>query len=47
MFNYTMTHVSVNDQSTAMVVFQTDENITLVNEEGFVWTDPLNQWQSI
>lgn len=51
-FNFTLrpyyhSHASVNDDSPAMVVSHTHETITLVNEDGFVWTDPIDQWKRI
>lgn len=45
--NYKETHVSRDDHSTAMLVFQGDFSITLVNEDGYQWTDPLGHWHSI
>ena len=44
---YRHTHVSVNDGSPAMFVSQTEDTITLVNEDGFEWTDPRDQWEHI
>lgn len=45
--NYNHTHASVYDGSPAMVVSTTDTTITLVNEDGFEWTDPIDQWKPI
>jgi hypothetical protein len=47
MFKYKYTHVSVRDQSPAMYVDSTDSTITLVNEDGFEWTDPIDQWEEV
>lgn len=46
-FEYDHTHESVRDGSPAMIVSQTAETITLVNEDGFQWTDPLENWRPI
>lgn len=46
-FQYTHTHTSTGDGSPAMVVRQDATTITLVNEEGYQWTDPLDQWEPI
>jgi hypothetical protein len=45
-FDYTATHTSAHDGSDAMVVAQDEETITLVNEDGFEWTDPRDDWVS-
>lgn len=45
--NYRHTHESVHDYSPAMVVSQTDTHITLVNEDGFEWTDHRDDWEPI
>lgn len=42
--NYEATHASVRDNSTAMVVSRTAHTITLINEDGYEWTDPSWQW---
>ena len=42
--NYEATHQSVRDGSPAMWVSMTHDTITLVNEDGFEWTDPRDQW---
>lgn len=47
MNSYQHTHQSVRDSSPAMVVFQTKNTITLVNEDGDQWTDPLSRWDEI
>lgn len=47
MFRYVATHASVEDDSTAMIVLQDDKTITLMNEDGYTWRDPLNQWVPI
>lgn len=44
---YEHTHESVDDGSPAMLVSQTTVTITLVNEEGHQWTDPLAEWRPI
>jgi len=41
---YQATHVSVHDGSDAMLVSQGGATITLVNEDGYAWTDPRDQW---
>lgn len=46
-FNYKHTHESVEDGSPAMLVRQDDTTITLINEDGTTWTDPLSQWRAI
>ena len=43
-FEYFATHESVRDGSTAMCKSQTWDTITLINEDGDIWTDPMNQW---
>ena len=45
--NYEDTHQSAHDGSPAMMVARTDKTITLVNEDGFQWTDPIDQWVPI
>lgn len=45
--NYRHTHASVNDGSMAMLVDEGEETITLVNEDGYEWTDPIDQWEPI
>jgi hypothetical protein len=45
--NYQHTHESVRDKSPAMLVRQDEATITLVNEDGFEWTDPAGQWRPI
>lgn len=47
MTKYKHTHASVRDGSPAMLVSQTGDSITLVNEDGFEWTDPLTNWRPI
>lgn len=44
---YQHTHVSVEDGSPAMVIRQSDGTITLMNEDGHVWTDPAVDWETI
>lgn len=44
MNTYKHTHASYNDGSTAMMVSETKDTITLVNEDGYEWTDPHGQW---
>jgi hypothetical protein len=44
---YVHTHVSARDGSPAMVVSQDATTITLVNEDGFRWTDPLADWHDL
>ena len=46
-FEYDHTHESAHDGSPAMLVSQTAETITLVNEDGFQWTDPIEDWRPI
>ena len=46
-FKYKDTHVSANDGSPAMLVRQDHTTITLVNEDGYEWTDPIWQWRPI
>lgn len=47
-FKYDHTHVSVRDGSQAMHVgFEPAHEITLINEEGYVWTDPADLWKEI
>lgn len=45
--DYTHTHQSVRDGSAAMRVSEGHGTITLVNEDGFYWTDPADQWVPI
>ena len=45
--NYTPTHQSRFDQSPAMLVSETMTTITLVNEDGFEWTDFTDRWELI
>lgn len=45
--DYAATHVSAADGSDAMLVRQTATTITLVNEDGYEWTDPAEQWLSV
>lgn len=46
--NYKATHESVNDGSTAMMVSENYKDyITLVNEDGFEWTDHIEGWKPI
>lgn len=47
LYDYDHTHESALDGSPAMVVTQTDTTITLINEDGYRWTDPLDQWRPI
>lgn len=42
--NYTPTHSSRRDGSTAMMVSQPGFSIVLVNEDGAEWIDPLGWW---
>ena len=42
--NYEPTHQSHEDGSPAMMVSETEDTITLVNEDGFQWTDPTEMW---
>lgn len=44
---YYHSHTSVNDGSPAMVLSHTWTEITLQNEDGHVWTDPIEQWVRI
>lgn len=44
---YRHTHVSTTDGSPAMLVQQDDDQITLMNEDGFEWTDPASDWRPI
>lgn len=44
---YYHSHTSVGDGSPAMVLSQTWTEITLQNEDGYVWTDPIEQWVRI
>lgn len=43
-FEYFHTHESVRDASLAMCKSQTWDTITLINEDGDIWTDPMSQW---
>ena len=45
--DYEHTHYSVIDGSPAMRVRSDLDTITLVNEDGYVWTDPVEQWKEI
>lgn len=47
MDEYRHTHESALDGSPAMLVAQDAQTITLVNEDGYAWTDPLSQWRPI
>jgi hypothetical protein len=42
--NYSDTHVSRYDGSPAMMVSETEDRITLVNEDGFHWIDDKSDW---
>lgn len=44
MTTYKDTHYSVNDGSTAMLVSETEDTITLVNEDGHQWTTSKAYW---
>lgn len=44
---YSHTHLSVQDGSPAMFVSEGHGTITLVNEDGFFWTDPTDHWVPI
>lgn len=44
---YEATHQSANDGSPAMMLRQDDTTITLVNEDGFEWTDPRGDWDEV
>lgn len=44
---YYHSHTSVNDGSPAMVLSYTWTEITLQNEDGHVWTDPIENWVRI
>jgi hypothetical protein len=51
-FTYKATHQSVQDGSPAMLVSESDhlgrdDRITLVNEDGHLWTDPSSKWEKI
>lgn len=46
-FEYDHTHESTHDGSPAMLVSQDAETITLTNEDGFQWTDPIADWRPI
>lgn len=45
--NYKHTHVSVEDGSPAMVIAERGDRITLVNEDGYWWTDPADKWRAL
>lgn len=47
--NYRATHVSVHDGSDAMEISRDESagTITLVNEDGYEWTDPLADWEAL
>lgn len=47
MSDYTHTHVSFHDGSPAMMVKDREKTITLINEEGYRWTDPAWWWIEI
>lgn len=44
---YYHSHVSVTDGSTAMVRAHNSTTIWLQNENGDVWSDPIDQWERI
>lgn len=44
---YYHSHTSVNDGSPAMVRAHTATTIWLQNEDGHVWSDPIDQWEAI
>lgn len=44
---YYHSHVSVNDDSPAMVLAHNHTTIWLQNEDGHVWSDPIDQWERI
>lgn len=44
---YRHTHVSRFDQSPAMLVSSDETTMTMVNEDGFEWTDPIGHWLPI
>ena len=41
---YEATHTSAFDGSDAMLVSQDAETITLINEDGYEWTEPRAHW---
>lgn len=43
-FRYEDTHLSAHDGSPAQLVTQDAETMTLRNECGDVWTDPIGDW---
>jgi hypothetical protein len=44
---YRRTHQSTTDASPAMLVSSTDQTVTLMNEDGFEWSDSADQWEEI
>lgn len=46
-FRYICTHVSVLDESTAMLIAEHNGRITLINEDGYMWTDPSSEWRAL
>lgn len=44
---YYHSHVSVNDGSPAMVLAHNHTTIWLQNEDGYCWSDPIEQWERI
>ena len=48
-FNYVATHQSIVGASPAMFLSRDydTETITLINEDGFVWTDFEDEWEPI
>lgn len=47
MFRYRATHASVHDGSDAMLVTTEGDTITLINEDGYVWTDNASDWEKV
>lgn len=47
MSDYQHTHVSYHSGDAAMMVKRTDKAITLINEDGYRWTDPAWWWIEI
>lgn len=44
---YRHTHASTVDGSPAMRVYETFDQIVLMNEDGFIWVDPSSRWREI
>lgn len=41
---YEMTHVSYHDGSPAMLVREREGSVRMMNEDGYVWSDPAWWW---